>query len=618
MGKRPQQTLHDSLPSFGRMFRHFWPYIRGHRLLLASSFLMLFLEVGFRSLEPWPLKFVFDRILNHRHGGHFSNIAALDGLETTTLLTLAVAALIVITGLRVLADYANTVGFARVGNRVVAEVRADLYRRLQGLSLSFHTRERSGDLVLRVISDVNMIKDVTVDAALLLFADLLILLCMVGVMFWVHWKLALLVIASVPLFWVFTTRLSRRLKGVARRQRLRQGDMTATAAEAIGAIKVVQALSLEDPFHRLFTGQNNQSLAEDLNANRLGAALNRVVEALIAIATAAVLWYGAWLVLQRELTPGDLLVFLAYLKTAFKSVSSWARYTGRLAKAGAAGERLLDLLDRKPDVCDVPGAVPAPPFQGAVCFQEVSFGYDPGHVVLRGLDFEAGRGQYVALLGPSGTGKSTLVSLILRLYDPAAGRILIDGRDIREYTLASLRPQINLVLQDSLLFAANVWDNIACAAPQATREEIEAAARLANAHGFIVKLPKGYDTVLSERGVSLSQGQRQRIAIARAAVRKSPILILDEPTAGLDQENERAVIEALDRLARGRTTFLITHNLEFAARADLILYLEGGAVLERGTHAELMQSNGRYAALYRASAVPTEKLTRQGSGAVFD
>jgi ATP-binding cassette subfamily B protein len=589
-------------PGFGRLFGYFWPYIRAHRVLLVLSFLALFVEVGLRSLEPWPLKFIFDRVLGyHKHAGHLSGMPALDRLEPGALLTVSVVALVLIGGLRALADYANTIGFARIGNRVVTEVRRQLYRHLQGQSLAFHGQERSGELVLRVISDVNMIKFVAVDALLLLVADLLILLCMLTVMFWVHWKLALVVVGTIPLFWSLTVRLRRKLRKAARKQRKRQGAMTATASEAIGAIKVVQALSLEGAFAQLFTEQNEKSLQGDLRANRLGAGVKRLVAALLAGVTALVLWYGAVLVMDAQLTPGDLLVFLAYLKTASRSVQSWARFTNVLARAGAAGERLLELLERPPDVADLPGAVPAPRFQGAVSFEGVRFGYEPGHLVLRDVDFQAAPGQYVALVGTSGAGKSTLVGLLLRLYDPLEGRVRIDGRDVREYTLASLRPQVSMVLQDSLLFATSVRDNIACAAPGATGEEVEAAARLANAHEFILALPRGYDTVLSERGVSLSQGQRQRIAIARAAVRKSSLLILDEPTTGLDQENERAVIEALERLARGRTTFLITHDLGLAARADLVLYLEGGSIVERGTHRELMQADGRYAALFRAN-----------------
>jgi ATP-binding cassette subfamily B protein len=506
---------------------------------------------------------------------------------------------VAIAGLRAVAAYCNTVGFALVGNRVVTEVRHQLYCHLQGLSLSFHTKARSGDLTLRLISDVGIIQEVAVTAVLPLFGNVLILLGMVGVMFWLHWQLTLLAMVTLPLFWLATVRLTRRIQEVSRQQRRREGNMASTAAETIGAIKLVQALSLEKTFAQVFSHQNKKNLKEGVKAKRLSASLERLVDVLIAMATALVLWYGARLVLHQVLTPGDLLIFLAYLKNAFKPLQDFAKYTGRLAKASAAGDRVLDVLNQVPEICNLPDAIPAPGFKGAVRFEGVSFAYELGQCILQNINFEVHPGQHVALVGVSGSGKSTLASLLLRLYDPVQGKILIDGCNIRDYTLESLRAQISVVLQDSILFAASVRDNIAYSAPFATLTEIEAAAQLANAHEFIKALPQGYDTILGERGVTLSGGQRQRIAIARAAIRKAPILILDEPTTGLDKQNAQDVIEALERLTQGRTTFLITHDLQVTVHADLILYLDSGRIRERGTHAQLMGINGWYAALYK-------------------
>ena len=601
-------SLRDSLPGLGRLLRRFWPYVRRERRLVTASLVALYAEIGLRLLEPWPLKVVLDRILapSTAHGHAGSGLHLLRDVDPATLLMLSALAVIGFAGLRALAAYYNTVGFALVGNRVLTAVRSELYSHLQRLSLSFHTRAKSGDLIVRVIGDVGFLQDVTVTAFLPLLANALTLVGIAAVMLWLNAPLTLLALATGPLFWVCTTRLSRRIRDTARRQRQQEGAMAATAAESIGAVKVIHALSLEGSFARVFTGQSRKNLATGAYATRLAAGLERTVDLLIAVATALTLWFGARLVLRGAMTPGDLVVFLAYLRNAFHPVRDFAKYTGRLAKASAAGERVLDVLDRTPDVRDLPGAVPAPAFRGAVRFDRVSFAYEPGRPVLEEIDCEISPGQHVALVGPSGSGKSTLVSLILRLYDPTAGRVLIDGRDIREYTLASLRPQISVVLQDSLLFATTIRDNIAYGAsggpspPPA--EAVEAAAGLANAHAFVAALPQGYDTVVGERGVTLSHGQRQRIAIARAAIRRAPIVVLDEPTTGLDKENEWAVIEALERLVAGCTTFLITHDLRLATRADLILYLDAGTVRERGTHAALLRANGLYAALYRMQA----------------
>ena len=595
-------TARRSAPGLWRLGRHFWPHLRGQWLLVLASLGALFAEVALQLLEPWPLKLVLDRVLASPKNG--SGPAFLNALDPTIVLTLIAIGLVAITGLRALASYANTVGFALIGNRVLTGVRAAVYRHLQYLSLSFHTRSRSGELALRVMSDVGVINDVAVTAILPLAASTLVLFGMVGLMLWLRWELAVLALATAPLFWIRTVKLSGLIKEASRKQRQRDGAMAATAVESIGAIKIVQALSLERTFSDAFSSANAKSLRAGVRASRLSASLERSVDLFVAVATALVLWFGARLVLQHALTAGDLIVFLSYLKSAFRPARDFAKYTGRLAKATAAGERVLDVLEEQPEVRDLPGARTAPAFSGALRFQRVSFAYEAGSPVLDDVSFEVRPGQWVAVTGASGSGKSTLVSLVLRLYDPQRGAVTIDGHNIRAYTLESLRSRISVVLQDPMLFAASVRDNIAYGAPRATAGEIGAAALLASAHGFIGALSSGYDTMLGERGVTLSGGQRQRIALARAAVRRSSILILDEPTTGLDDENARAVTDGLRAIARGRTTLLVSHDLDLVSRSDLILFLDGGRVVERGTHEELMHANGRYASVFglRAAA----------------
>lgn len=615
MSRRPEK-VRELTPRLRQILRRFWPYTRNYRLLMTGSMVALVAEIFLRLLEPWMLALVLDHVILAQQTKPLT-VPVLRSLDPMTLLAVASVGLVAAVGLRALAVYLSTVGFALVGNRVLTEVRADMYRHLHRLSLSFHTRARGGDLTVRVIGDIGLLKDVIVTAALPLLGNALILVTMMSVLFWLHWQLALLAMVSLPLFLLSTVSLTDKIHKVSRDQRKREGSMASTAAESLGAIHLVQALSLEETFARSFARQNQRSLKEGLKGTRLAARLGRTVDVLVAVSTGVVLYFGAQLVLGGELTAGALVVFLAYLKNAMKPLRDFAKYTARLAKATAAGERVLDVFEREPDILDRPDAYPAPALRGDVRFDDVTFAYEPGHPVLQGISFDVRAGQRVALVGASGNGKSTLVNLILRLYDPQQGSVLVDGRDIRKYTLESLRLQVGVVLQETVLFAASVRENIAYGAPEATAEDVEEAARLANAHDFIESLPDGYDTVLGERGVTLSGGERQRIAIARAAVRKAPLLIMDEPTTGLDEANAHQVTEALERLAAGHTTFLITHDLRQVVRADHILYVEGGRVVEHGSHQSLMRTGGRYAALQGLHAGASERTARDEADPAF-
>ncbi len=609
MGRR--RSVKESIPTLRRILARCWPLIRRERVVIAGSFVALFGEVGFRLLEPWPLKFVFDRLMLGAAPGGTQASGPFATMDTATLLALCAAGILAVAAARTGCSYLRRVGFALAGSRILSTWRSEVFVHLQRLSLSFHSRRRAGDLLTRLLGDIGQIKEVAITAAMPFVAHALTLVALATVTLWMDWRLGLLGLAILPLYMLSTKRLGRRIRSIAQEQRERKGNMGATAAEAIGSIKTVQSLSLEEVHQRAFAARNKSDMRSGVKAKRLSARLVSTTDLLIALGTAAVLWIGARQAVRGAITPGDLVVFLAYLKIAFRPLQNMAKYSGRIAKAGASADRILEVLDTTPLIVNRPGAVEAPAVVESVRFEGVSFGYEPGHDVIEGLDLEARRGQVIVLAGPSGAGKSTIANLLLRLHDPGAGQILFNGTDLRDLTVETLRRRIAVVPQENVLFAVSIRENIAYGAPGATAEQVTAAAKVARAHDFIMRQPQGYDTVVGERGQTLSEGQRQRIAIARAAVREAPILLLDEPTSSLDNENTRQVRQALRDLSPGRISFIIAHDLSMVHEDSIVYFLDRGRVIETGTHADLLRREGAYADMY---AIQSARVTAGRAG----
>lgn len=595
---------------------HLIPGLKAHAARIFGATACMIGGVVLRLVEPWPLQIVLDHVLAGLPAPAVLNDWAVWGaaqLHTSgpiVTLTACAVGLIVIAVIRAGVDYYRTVAFTLIGNAIISDLRGQLFRHLQTLSLDFHSRTRSGDLTVRLTSDVSMLKDVTVSAALPLLSSGLLLCGMLGVMLWMNWQLGLIILAVFPIFAIMTYGSSRKIHLSARRQRKREGALASTAAENLAAVKSLQAQGGSVASADNFSSENEKSHKEGARTSRLMAGLERSVDVQIAIVTAIVLWLGTQSVLNGALTAGELVVYLAYLKRGFRPLQDFAKYTGRISKAIAAGERITELLREKPDIVDSPGAVAAPKIRGSISFENVCFAYKrtnsaAGTVYMRqvmdNLNLRVEAGQSVAIVGPSGVGKSTLLSLLLRLREPGSGCIRIDGTDIRNWTIDSLRQQMTVILQENSIFATTIRENIAMFCPSATLEEIEAAAETASAHKFIMQLAEGYDTLVGERGVDLSQGQLQRLAIARAALRNVPILLLDEPTSNLDAENRQHVMTALRRVAANRTTLIITHDLDLAQQCDRVLYLGPQQTVAFSTPERLYQECRSYAELVGAS-----------------
>jgi ATP-binding cassette subfamily B protein len=558
-----------------RTLRVIRPHLRPQTTLIAGGSLALLLEVAFRVLEPWPVKFVVDAVT--RSLG--ADLADPGPVATTQLLLACGLATISLVGLRAVCNYLATVAFALAGSRIATVVRQRVFDHVAHLSGRFHTTSRSGDVVQRLVADVGRLQEVAITAGLPLIVNIFTLVAMSAVMLWIDPALAVVVVAAALVYVLFARTSTENITTAARDTRRNEGDLANLAQETMGAIRVVQTYGLQGELSRRFTASNNRSLKEGVKARRLAAALERRTDVLIGVATAVVLVFGGSRVAAGAMTPGDLVIFLTYLKTAMKPLRDLAKYTGRIARAAASGERVADLLDTENDIVDPEHPVELGRVDGRIDIVDVTVDHGDGPV-LSDVSLHIEPGERVALVGASGSGKSTLTTLLPRLLDPVAGKVLIDGTDVRDVRLADLRAQFSVVLQDTVLLSGTIADNIRHGNLGASDEEVRHAARLAQADGFIERMPNGYDSIVGERGVTLSGGERQRVAVARALLRNAPIVILDEATTGLDEDNADAVREAIATLTAGRTTIIVTHDDDHAREADRVLRVEDGRIVE--------------------------------------
>lgn len=552
-------------------------------------------------LEPWPLKVVLDNVLRSKatNNGWLNHlIFSVADSDRLAILRIAALAVMAIALIGAFCSYAEKLLTTSVGQWVMHDLRQTLYFHIQRMSLAAYDKNRTGDLIGRVTSDIDAIQSFIASSLLDALIDMVTLLGMVCVMFYVNWRFTLIALSIVPPLGVIVFKYTRNIKKASREVRKKEGEIVSVIQEVLSSIRLVKAFGREEYEQRRLEEESLENVEIALRARSLKARLTPIVSVIVAAGTGLVLWFGARMALAGTLSPGSLIVFIMYLGKMYKPMQDLSKMTDAYTKAAVGYERIREILDTQGEIRDLPGARPVSRLKGAIEFDRVTFGYDPGVPVLRNVTFKIDPGQQAAFIGPTGAGKTTIISLVPRFYDPISGVVKIDGVDARRFTQSSLRDQVSFVLQETVLFQGTIWQNIAYGKPDASRAEIYRAAELANAHEFIEKMPNQYDSLVGERGVTLSGGQRQRIAIARAVIRNTPILILDEPSSGLDAESEKLVFDALDRLMKGKTAIVIAHRLSTIRSADVIFALQNGTIVESGTHDELMAAAGLYAELY--------------------
>jgi ATP-binding cassette, subfamily B, bacterial len=579
------------------------PFLQSHRRALAVATLATVVAGAVELLKPWPLKLAFDLFLFPGHGARRLGPFALlrQWPEPTVLLGIA-GLVVVISVVGGIAAYVQVVQLARVGQEVALELRRRLFVHLERLSLAFHSRRHSGELLVHLVGDVNVLNDFLVSQSSLMVGRGALVIGMIAVMGWMDPLLTGASLLLLPLLSLAMLRHVRVIREATRVQRRREGRIAAAAGESLQLIQVVQAFGAEQREAARLGGEGRALLVAGLRASRAQALMQRWVDLVAALGTALVLYLGILRVRSGVLSPGDLVVFVSYLRTLHRPLRDLTQSAQRYAKASACARRINDLFATPIEIVDRPGARPAPRLAGELTFDSVSFAYEPARPALEGVSFHVQRGERVAVVGETGAGKSTLFALVGRFYDPTSGVVRVDGRDVREFTLASVRSQIALVMQNPALFGTTIRDNLAFGRPDAGEAAMWAVLREAQAEEFVRRLPAGLDTRLGERGSTLSGGQRQRLAVARALLRDAPLLLLDEPSSGLDAATDRLLRIAIARLTHGRTSLVIAHRLETVAQADRILVLDRGRLVGNGTHGGLLASCGAYQRLWEARA----------------
>ena len=586
-GKQPS-TLRQVYRTFGRHYLTHW------KLLLLSLVAMLTV-IGAGLLIPWPLKLILDHVIYERtlpFEASFLNDWA--GNDSRTLLPILVVGFVCLRIADSIVQYFYRIGMLILGAKISASIREQVFAHLQKLSLAFHNDTRSGDLVYRLTSDIAVINKLMITLPQLLLLHLGVIVAHIGMMYLLEWRLALLAFSVIPIMYWVQRRYGSGVQTAARTKRSKESNVSALVAENVRSMALVQAYGLEEQQRARFESENRLSLDAGITTIRLSKTFKRVNDLLVASGTASVLFYGGCLTLDGVISPGTLVLFADYLRRLYNPVDKLAGLMVDTARSKVGAERLLEVLRSNSTIEDAPDAVPAPRFKGQIEFRNVTFGYSQNLDVLQNLSLAVQPGETVAVVGESGAGKSTFVSLLMRFYDPQQGQVLIDTCDIRGLKLKSVREQMTVLLQEAPLFNQTVRENIRFGNSEATDEDIVAAAKLAQAHDFIMKMPEGYETVISEGGKNLSGGQMQRINISRAMVRNSPILMLDEPATALDARAAAEVRQSLERLTEGKTTFVIAHDFESTAFADKVLLLNVGRPAVFGTHEHLLRVSGEY------------------------